>query len=409
MRKNMRKMVSVMTTVALLGTMVGCGSSNAAGNSGSDTAATSGTDVGTVSSGDALAEIEEALADYSGKPAFAAADFEPVDAKSILEGKSIFLLCVNSTNDYMLGMTERYEDLIKACGGDVFVYYADGTNDTWITGMETAISKQYDAIDIVGGATIDTLESVISKAKEAGIYVQDTHSGDVTTTFSDDCSVGADFTKAQELSCLVAIKEVGDPAKVNALVVADVGLDTSDNPSREGVTNIFDQYGVKYTIADVAITDWTTSISEQVRTALISDPSINVILAYYDNMLLYVTPVIEELGLNSDDIVIGSFNGSPGILDMVKEGSVDFDLGESVGWIAAHAFDCLLRGLDGQEPHTEIGTALYMISQDNIDDYLDPATGKATYSYDGVTDIYLEGYSEIWGVDVTGAFDNSDN
>lgn len=350
---------------------------------------------------------EKGLADYLGNPAFKAENFDTIDAKAILDGKRIFLICVNSTNDYMLGMTQRYEDLVKACGGNVFVYYADGTTDTIITGMQTAISQKVDAIDLVGGATISELDSVIAEAHEAGIYVQDTHSGDIATKFSDDVSVGADFTLAQELLCYETIREAGDPSKLNVLVVADIGLDATDNPSRQGIKNIFDGYGIKYTMVDVAITDWTTAIAEQVRTALISDPGINAIIAYYDNMLLYITPVIEELGLNYDDFIIGSFNGSPGILDMVKDGSVDFDLGESVGWIAAHAFDCLLRGMAGETVHTEIGTALYMINQDNIDDYLDPVTGKAAYSFDGVTDIYLEGYSKLWGVDVTNAFAES--
>ena len=86
---------------------------------------------------------EKGLADYLGNPAFKAENFDTIDAKAILDGKRIFLICVNSTNDYMLGMTQRYEDLVKACGGDVFVYYADGTTDTIITGMQTAISPSY--------------------------------------------------------------------------------------------------------------------------------------------------------------------------------------------------------------------------------------------------------------------------
>ena len=338
MKKIKRKMVAaVLISIFVTTALAGCGSGDA-GNSESAASNMSDEEKAT-----AMEEIESQLKDYTGSPAFVAGDFEKIDAKSILNGKKIYLICVDSTNDYMLGITERYADLIEAIGGEATVYYAENSNDTWITGMETAIAQKYDAIDIVGGATIDTLESVIKEAKNAGIYVQDTHSGDVSTTFTDDCSVGADFTKAQELVCLEAIKEVGDPADVNALVVADVGLDNSDNPSREGVKNIFDKYGIKYTFADVAITDWTTSISEQVKTALINDPSINVVLAYYDNMLLYVTPALEELGISNDDVVVGSFNGSPGILDLVKAGTVDFDLGESVGWIAAHALDCLMK------------------------------------------------------------------
>lgn len=402
MRKILRSVAAALTAATMLAVMTACSAEEKPKETKQEV---------TVSSEDKdkiMSEINGGLADYIGRPTFVAGAFSTIDAKKILSGKRLFLICVDSTNDYMLGMTERYKDLVVCCGGDVFVYYADGTADTMITGMQTAIAEKYDAIDLVGGTTVSALDSVIAEAHAAGIYVQDVHSGDITTKFSDDASVGADFQKAQELLCYEAIREIGDPAKVNALVVADIGLDATDNPSRQGVKNVFDRYGIKYKIADVAITDWTTAIAEQVRTALITDPTINVIIAYYDNMLLYVTPVIEELGINNDDIVIGSYNGTPGIIDMIKSGSVDFDLGESVGWIGAHGFDCLLRGLSGETVHTEIGTALYMINKENIDSYLDPVSGKATYAFDGVTDIYLEGYSKLWGVDVTSAFKNAD-
>lgn len=49
---------------------------------------------------------------------------------------------------------------------------------------------------------------------------------------------------------------------------------------------------------------------------------------------------------------------------------------------------------------------MYFINSENIDDYIDPETGKASYAYDGVQDVYLDGYSELWGVDLTGVFDS---
>lgn len=353
----------------------------------------------------ALEDITSQLAPYSGTPSFLAGDFEKLDAKSIIGGKKVFLMCANSTNEYMVGMTERYADLVNFCGGEAFIYYADGTNDSWISGIQTAISQKYDAIDIVGGATIDTLENVIEEANAAGIYIQDTHNADVSMSYNDKCSVGADFKRAMELCALETIRQAGGPDKANVLVIANVGLDSCDNACREGVTEIFDKYGVKYKFVDVSVNDWATNIAEQTRTSLISDSSINCVLAYYDNMLLYTTPVIEELGLSFDDMVIGSFNGSPGILDCVSDGTVDFDLGESVGWIAAHGFDCMLRGLSGMEIHNDLGTAAYMINQDNIANCIDPEVGKASYAYDGVTSVYLDGYSDLWGIDLTGVFD----
>ncbi|MBP1736412.1 MAG: ABC-type sugar transport system, periplasmic component [Oscillospiraceae bacterium] len=408
---NMKKILALLMAISMTAIMTACSQSDsssvsASGEDASSTAETTASETSTADLASVMQEIDDQLADYSGTPAFPAADFEKLDAKSIIQGKKIFLLCANSTNQYMVNMTECYEALVNYLGGEAFIYYADGTNDSWTTGLRTAISQKYDAVDIVGGATIDTLSSVIDEVKAAGIYIQDTHNADVNVTYNDDYSVGADFTRAMKLCALEAIRQVGDPAEVNALVIADIGLSSCDDYCREGITSVFDQYDVKYTIKDVAITDWTTAIAQQVRTAFISDPTINVIVAYYDNMLLYITPVLDELGISQDQVVVGSFNGSPGILDLMTEGTVDFDLGESVGWIASSGLDCMLRGLAGMEVYNTIGTAAYMINQDNLANCLDPETGKGSYAYDGVQDVYLTGYGELWGVDLTGVFDS---
>lgn len=421
-----KRAISLLLAAGMVVVMTSCGSSADAGSTATTaeaatTAATAAFETAAVSEDTAAAEttaaagatdlasvmkeIEDQLAPYSGTPAFPGADFETLDAKSIMAGKNIFLLCANSANEYMMNMTECYAKIVNALGGKAFIYYADGTNDSWITGLKTAISQKYDAVDIVGGATIDTLASVIDEVKAAGIYIQDTHNADVHISYNDNYSIGADFEKDMKLLALESIRQVGDPAKVNALVIADIGLSSCDDFCRTGITTTFDQYGVKYVIKDVAITDWTTAIAQQVRTAFIADPSINVVIAYYDNMLLYITPVLEELGIDPASVVVGSFNGSPGILDMMTAGSVDFNLGESVAWIASSGVDCMLRGLSGMEVHNTIGTASYMINQDNLANCLDPNTGKGSYAYDGVQDVYLKGYGALWGVDLTGVME----
>ena len=106
-----------------------------------------------------------------------------------------------------------------------------------------------------------------------------------------------------------------------------------------------------------------------------------------------------------DDVVVGSFNGNPNMLEYIADGRMDFDLGESTAWVACHGLDCMAGYFAGQEVYNDSGFAMYFITADNIDDYLDPETGEASYSYDGVQDIYLNGYSEIWGIDLTNVLD----
>lgn len=188
------------------------------------------------------------------------------------------------------------------------------------------------------------------------MYVQDIHGSDVSDTSSPaTASVGCDYERAGELMAMKIIDEVGSPKDVNCLVVAD------------------DSY--------------------------------NGLLTYYDNMCLYAVPALQELGIDLDSVTIGSFNGNPGLVDYVKNGNMDFDLGESIGWAACHAADCMARHFAGEKVHNDSGFAMYFIESGNVKDYLDPDTGKASYSYDGVQNIYFPGYRKLWGVDLKGVFD----
>ncbi len=86
-----------------------------------------------------------------------------------------------------------------------------------------------------------------------------------------------------------------------------------------------------------------------------------------------------------------------GLIDYVSDGSMDFDLGESIGWCACHAADCMARHFAGQDVYNDSGFAMYFITTENVDNYINPETGEASYAYDGVQEIYLTGYSELWG------------
>lgn len=349
-------------------------------------------------------EIGTALAEATGNPVFYAEQFGNVDI-TVLKGKKIMLVAYDSTNDWCVNYVKMANEVYKKAGASSEITYCDGTTDSWIQAIQGAVNQKYDAIDLFGISDIGQLQSVIEEAKAAGVYVQDTHGTDISDTGSNtNCSIGCDYKRAGELMAMEAISETGGTDNINCLVVADVGWGADSNV-RDGITGVFDKYNCKYTIADVSITDWTEGIGNAVRNAFVADSSYNAVIAYYDNMCLYIVPALEELGVNLDDIVIGSFNGNPGLIDYVKEGKLDFDLGESIGWCACHAADCMARYFAKTEVHNDSGFAMYFVTQDNVDNYLDADTGKASYSCDGVQNVYLPGYGKLWGIDLTGVFD----
>ena len=351
---------------------------------------------------DVLAEVEA----VTGTPEFFAEDFGSFDAAAAMEGKTVMLVAYDSTNAWCVNYVKMAEPLYEALGADVEITYCDGTSDSWITAIENTKNQGYDAIDLFGISDIGQLQSAIEEAEAAGVYVQDSHGTDLSDDSSPSTvSIGCDYTKAGELMAMQVIAEAGSAEAVNCLVVADVGWGADDSV-REGITSVFDAYGCNYTITDVAITDWTEGIGNAVRNAFVADTTYTSMLTYYDNMCIYAVSALEELGIDLDEVYIGSFNGNPNMIDYITEGKIDFDLGESTGWSACHGVDCMARYFAGEEVHNDSGYAMYFITSDNIDTYLDPDTGAASYSYDGVTDVYLTGYGDLWGVDLTGVFDN---
>ena len=402
-----KKLAAVGCAAALLAGLTACGSTDETASSSADTEAEEAeedADSGDSSSAD-ISEVIEQVESVTGSVDFFAEDFGSVDAQAALTGKKVMLVAYDSTNAWCVNYVTMAEPIYELLGAEAEITYCDGTADSWIQAIETAVNQGYDAIDLFGISDIGQLESVIEEAKDAGVYVQDSHGTDLSDTSSNSTvSIGCDYELAGELMAMQVIYEAGSAEDVNCLVVADVGWGADDSV-QEGITSVFDEYGCTYTIAEVSITDWTEGIGEAVRNAFIADSSYTSMITFYDNMLIYAVSALEELAIDLDSVYIGSFNGNPNMVDYITEGKIDFDLGESTGWCACHGVDCMARYFAGQDVYNDSGYAMYFITSENVENYLDPDTGSASYAYDGVQDIYLEGYSELWGVDLTGVFD----
>ncbi len=386
-----------------IGLLTACQSSSQQGTSGgaADSASSVPAKAAEKSYEEAVASVEA----VTGSPAFYAEDFGEIDIKSIMSGKKVSVIAYDATNDWCINYAKMTEAIYKAAGAETEITYCENSADSWIQAIQSAVNQKADAISFLGISDASLVSSVIDEAKAAGVYVQIGHGSDLSDTSSNaDVSVGCDYKRSGVLCAEKVIESIGSTEDVNCLVLADVGYG-ADPAITEGVKETFDAYGCKYNMAEVSITDWTEGIGNAVRNAFVADPSINAVISYYDNMCIYAVSALEELGISKDDVVVGSFNGSPNMLEYVQDKRMDFDLGESTAWIVCHDLDCMARYFSGQEVYSDAGYAMYFITGENIEDYLDPSTGKPSYAYDGVQDIYLSGYSKLWGVDLTGVLD----
>ena len=100
---------------------------------------------------------------------------------------------------------------------------------------------------------------------------------------------------------------------------------------------------------DVAIPDWAREIRGEVSSALVRDPEIDYVIPIYDSMSQYVVPAIKASG-RADEIKIATFNGTPFVLDLVRdEDIVQMDVGENLSWIGWASMDQVFRLIAGEQ------------------------------------------------------------
>lgn len=409
-KKLIRKIVGGLCCLAMIGSLLtGCGEKSSTSSENAEvenTSTSSSAATETTEDYDAVVKkISDILAPYTGTPEFTESSLEKVDAASVMAGKRVFIIPYDPTNKFSYNISKCEELILSAIGAEPFIYQGENSADGWSKGIEIAIAEGYDIIDLAGGVDVTLIEPAVQSAKEAGILVMDCHGADISDQFTDDYTVGADFYTACSLEIYYALdyaeKNLGGFENLNMLMVGCTGIpcDITMRRAYDDLSKEFEQYGCKFTIKEIAATDWDTKTQEEVQSALTADSEINFICAYYDNQLIRVIPALEQMG--KTDIPTVSYDGSPNVIDYVKSGAITMDIGESVPWTAFHCVDCMIRALDGKEVPNDAGYALTFIDKDSVDGWLNPDTGKADYAHDGVQEVYINGYTDLWGFDVS--------
>jgi ribose transport system substrate-binding protein len=91
---------------------------------------------------------------------------------------------------------------------------------------------------------------------------------------------------------------------------------------------------------------------------------------------------------------IVSYNGTPFVLDMMRDGDiVEMDVGESLGWVGMAGVDANMRLLCGMKPVTELNTPAYIFDKSNV-----ATAGKPATFNDGYGDAHIKGFKALWGL-----------
>jgi ribose transport system substrate-binding protein len=381
-----RLCVGLMACAALA--VAGCGSSSDGGSTSSTSSST------TASSGSAGATAAQAEIDkYAAQPTFAAPG-AAFDAKAAVQGKTLLSIPASSTIPFVQTLQDGVKKLAPTVGLNFIDWPNQGQPSQWVQGMNAAIARKADAVNLMAGINPESIGPQVAKAEAAGIPVIASHLYDVAETpaLGTD-QVSAPYRQAGRLLADWVVAKTKAKADVLVVKIDEV---PSTKPMMAGIDEVFQQRcaeGCKVETVNVSIADVATQIQPEVRSALTRNPKINYVIALYDSAEApFVVSAIKQAGATGRVKVV-TFNGTPSVLKMVKSGEVEMDVGENLEWISYAVLDQSMRIMAGMDPVKDPKLPLRVFDQSNVDEAGNPPT-----DHDGYGDSYIAGYRKLWGL-----------
>lgn len=348
-----------------------------------------------------FAALQAKIDKASAIPAFQAPG--PAFDSSKIKGKKMFSIPVSMANPFTANIQVGMQGGAKVIGLNYTTFSNQGQPSQWVQGMGQAITQKVDLIDLQGGTDPRLLGPQLAAARKAGIKLQTSHLYDVSQAApkSLDLSIPAEYTVAARLEADWIILQTKGKANI-VVVQSDEILPTG--PIVAAIKDEFNKVcgsACKIVNLNAPVTEWATKITPGIQSALVKDPTINYILPIYDSMSQFVVPAITAAG-KTGKVFIATYNGTPFVMDMLKQGSVvKMEVGENLdwmGWAYVDAAARLLAGLTLPKPpaHFNEHTALRVFTSKNIAEAIGK-DGKAALST-GYGDAYVSGYKKLWGI-----------
>src|SRR5581483_1885877 len=118
---------------------------------------------------------------------------------------------------------------------------------------------------------------------------------------------------------------------------------------------------------NVTIAEAAQRIQPQTQTALVADPKINYVLALYDSVEVPSVVAAIRAAHADDRVKVATFNGTPSIFKMIKDGDiVQMDVGEDINWIAHAVLDQDMRLAAGLKPVSDPKVGIRVIDDSNV-------------------------------------------
>lgn len=361
MKKRLVTLMALVTCVAMVASMAGCGSNS------SDTDA---------KSNDNSTKTEAKQWDYGSME-------EKVDYMELVDklwGSEVLVPDKKLTigfipkaleNEFWQmvddGIQEEVDKMNEA-GFDVTLDTVSPQGETDYEGqlsiMTDMVNKGYDAI-IVGPITDSNCVPGIERAQEAGIPVIP-----VWVEFKDDpyvnICVGSNAYAEGQAAAEYFAETIGDEGGQVAVITG-----IASNPITPERTNGFSEYFEKndlnIEVVDVQNGDWDRSKAKDVAdTMLKAYPDLKGIYCNNDTMAMGVVEAVRGAD-KMDEVIVGGTDAISEALTSIKEGDLDYTTNNFPHYVGKIALVEAIRTLAGENLPENITTPVAGMSSDNID------------------------------------------
>jgi len=230
--------------------------------------------------------------------------------------------------------------------------------------VEDMITRKVSAIAI---APVDSkgIAPAVSKALAAGIPVVavDTGiSGAEITSY-----VATDNIKAAMVQGDWAADQVKDGDTI-IYITGDLGQSTGQE-RKKGFLDGLNAKRKNMKVVEVATTWDQTMAQNGVEAALRANPSAKVIACAWDGGALGAKAALMAAGKKAGDVKIAGFDGSPGGLDMMKQGWQQANAAQMLAKIGQVGVETAIAAAQGKKVENRIDTGSFLVLPENVDQF----------------------------------------
>jgi ribose transport system substrate-binding protein len=316
----------------------------------------------------------------------------PFDIEATAHGKTMLSIPNTSANQFLRGIITREIAVGKEIGLKVTEWQNQGQPSQWVQGIDYAIANKLSIVDLISGVNPAVVEPQLKAAMAAGVKVFASHFYDPSQP-PDKLLAGnlpvSFYRQGWILGNWMIYKTGGHATAV--IVKSEEVVPTA--PLVQGIHDALSKNCPDCKIAEeinVGITEWGTKIQPSVQSALLSHPRVNYVIPIYDSMSQFVVPAIRLSG-KTGQVQIATSNGTPFVLDFIRNGDVQMDIGESLDWIARATIDGYMRNLAGLPMPKDIGVPYYIFDAANV-----RTAGVPANANDGYGTSYVAGFDKVW-------------